>query len=357
MLYDLDVERQTEKQLYGIPDNQLFKRFLPYNHLPYEVVLWLPLTKLAPDYAFWIWRLESACLLLFAVWLLTKSFPMRRGTGELFIIALAFFPVPFCFLGGQDTFVTLALFAISLWLLKQNKSALAGTVLGLCLFKPQLVLPIIVIFFILRSWRILIGFALSSAAVLAVSTLMVDLHGMSDLLHLWVKGETGGIACVNPLTMPNVRGLLSCIPGLSPSIAAVATIIISVLLLFLAVHEAKLAPTPAHLLAIALCFVVLVSFHTNLYDLAILILPALVLLETYIPSRQPKWIPRLALVLLFCPVSYLAALAAFRAALSAVVVVCLWTGLIVAMKQQEMEALPAVSPLAGIPTFVGVPSP
>lgn len=344
-LYSPDVQRQTEKQLYGIPDNQLSKRFMPYNHLPYEVVLWLPLIKLSPDHAFWAWRLESACLLLFTVWLFAKAFPMRNSPGGLFIIALAFFPVPFCFLGGQDTFVTLALFTISLWLLKQKSNGLAGVVLGLCLFKPQLVLPIIGIFFLLRSRRVLVGFASSAGAVLAISASMVGRRGMSDLLHLWVKGETGGVACINPVTMPNVRGLLSCIPDLSPNAAAVTSVIISVMLLLLAAHQARNAPTSTHLFAIAVCFTVLVSFHTNLYDLAILILPALVLLETYTSSKRSEWKAMLPLIVLFCPVTYVVALAVFRVALLAVVVACLWSGLVVTMKREEVSAMLAVPPL------------
>src|SRR5208337_2317237 len=55
-LYDLKLQSQTQKQLYNIPDQLLSKRFLPYNHLPYEVTFFLPLANLSPAHALWVWR-------------------------------------------------------------------------------------------------------------------------------------------------------------------------------------------------------------------------------------------------------------------------------------------------------------
>ena len=49
---------------------------------------------------------------------------------------------------------------------------------------------------------------------------------------------------------------------------------LSAILLFLAVHQAKVFRAPEYILAISICFVMLVSFHANSYDLAILTLPA-----------------------------------------------------------------------------------
>ncbi len=357
-LYDLDVQAQTEKQLFDIPDDQLAKRFLPYNHLPYEVVVWLPLTSLGADRAFLIWRLESLALLVFSLWLFLRTIPIERDIGEVLAIALALFPVPFAFLAGQDTFITLGLFAVSLWLLKQQRNILAGAVLGLCLFKPQLVLPIVGIFFLRRSWKVIVGFASSGAAVLGGSTLMVGYRGMASLLRLWIVGESGGVACINPVTMPNVRGLLACLPGLTPHAVSITAVILSALLLFLAAHQVKIASTPAHLFAVAVCFVVLVSFHTNLYDLAILILPALVLLEA--DWKRSQWPARAALIVLFCPLSYLIALAAFRVAWLGLAVAGLWYALIITMRQREAVSVPVVSnrpELATVASWAGASRP
>ncbi len=333
-LYDVDVQKQVQQHIYSVPDDQLFKRVLPYNHLPYEVLLYLPLASLSANQAFWVWRLESLALLVLTVWLFAKTFLMRRKVWQLLVVSFAFFPVPFCFLTGQDTFVTLAVIAASLWLLTKEKPVLAGAVLALGLFKFQLVLPIIGIFLLRRSWRVVTGFTASGIAVLAVSFLMVGRQGMTALVRLWVSGENGGVACINPLTMPNIRGLLSCIPGLAPHVATLATFAISVLLLFLAVRQSRFAPSATHFFAMALCFVILVSFHTNLYDLVLLLLPAFVLLENCSSTEVRPWRVMVPLFLLMSPIVYLAALAIFRVALLSILVGGTWGGLVVLARWQ-----------------------
>jgi hypothetical protein len=234
--------------------------------------------------------------------------------------------------------VTLALFAVSLWLLKTKRNVLAGAALGLCLFKFQLVLPIIGILFLRHSWRIIVGFVASAALTVGISTLMVGRYGMLSLLRLWLGGETGAIVCISPLTMPNIRGLLTSVPGLTPPVVTIATIIISFLLLFVAAHQAKTTPTDTHVFPIAVCFVVLVSFHTNLYDLALLILPILVLLDTYAQSTPRPWVLRISIFLLFCTPLYLIVFVAHRVCLMAILVGLLWRALSVGLRKHATAA-------------------
>jgi hypothetical protein len=48
-VYDLTLQRATEQQLIGRDD-------IPFNHPPYELLLWLPLARLSFHAAFWVWR-------------------------------------------------------------------------------------------------------------------------------------------------------------------------------------------------------------------------------------------------------------------------------------------------------------
>lgn len=157
-LYDLDLQRQIEQQTYNIPTDKLTERFLPYNHLPYETFLWVPLDRLSPRQAFWAWRLVSFALLTASILVLRKMLATERSLGWLLLIALAFFPVTYCLLAGQDTFVTLAVLVFAFGLLKDKRDFLAGFVLALGLFKFQLVLPIVGIFFLRGAWRMVAGF-------------------------------------------------------------------------------------------------------------------------------------------------------------------------------------------------------
>ncbi len=341
MLYDLGLQLHARQQILGISRAAASKYFLPFNHLPYELVLWLPMTALPAHLAFWVWRIENLGLLALASWLFAKTLVSERDVKTVFLISLAFFPVPWCLLMGQDSLVILALFAVCLWCLKREQDIFAGIALGLCLFKFQFVLPIMAIMLFRRSWRVIAGFASSAMMVLAVSTAMVGYDGMSNLLRLWLQGESGTITCIDPLTMPNIRGLIAGIPnfGLRPPAMLIATAAISGLLLLLATREVKTTHVPEYTLAISVCFAVLVSFHTNVYDLAILILPILMLFGIDIPSRQRQWILIPPLFLLFFSPIYVVAIALFRAGPLAILVAWLWYGIGYGMRGRETGSL------------------
>ena len=59
LLYDLQLQLETQQRMFPAGDGVGPKQFLPFNHLPYELVLWLPLTKLPFHPAFWLWRVEN----------------------------------------------------------------------------------------------------------------------------------------------------------------------------------------------------------------------------------------------------------------------------------------------------------
>jgi hypothetical protein len=340
LLYDLHLQLRAEQQMYAIDDAHASKYFLPFNHLPYELILWLPMTALPFRLAFWVWRLESVGLLAIASWLLAKTLESRRPAKVVFLISLAFFPVPNSLMTGQDTFVTLVLFALSLWFLKTGRNVYAGMVLGLCLFKLQLVLPIIGVLLLCGCWRVIAGFASSGSIVLAISTAMVGYDGMTSLLQLWLKGESGTLLCIKPTLMPNIRGLLTAISGLPPHWVTIATVIVSFLLLLLAAQQARIAQSPERLFAICVCFVALVSFHTNIYDLSILILPILLLLDTPSPSStRPRWIAMPPVALLFCTPSYLLVAATSKIGLLAIIVGWLWYAVSYGIREQATKAV------------------
>ena len=325
-MFDISLQQSIEKQSYNIPDDKLSERFLPYNHLPYEVFLWLPLDKLTPAHAFWVWRLFSVALLMGTIWIMRDTMPCERSVPRLFLTALAFFPVPYCLLAGQDTFITLALVTASAALLQRQRDFLAGAVLGVAIFKFQLILPIIGILFLLRHWRLVLGFISSSAVWLGISTLMVSPKGMLSLFGLWALGEKGGISCINPLTMPNIRGAATAILTMGPTAAFALTLLVSTALLFLATYELRKQPSAAEIFAVGLCFALLAGFHTNLYDLALLLFPTLWLLQKQ-PSGYSRVLKAGALLLLFASPMYFIALLDFKLPYLFAVVALLWHAL------------------------------
>jgi hypothetical protein len=335
LLYDLRLQARVEHELLGVDNNVSSKYFLPFEHPPYELAFWLPLTALPFHLAFWVWRLVSIGLLAVTARLLAKIPELKRSPWAVFVILLAFFPVASSLMSGQDTSVTLFLFAACLSFLKTGRHVYAGLVLGLSLFKLQLVVPIIGVLLLCGFWRVLAGVACSGTAVLAISTAMVGYDGMSSLLRLWLA-EGGILFCIRPAHMPNVRGLLTAISGLPPRSVTIATVIVSFLLLLLAAQQAKAARSPERMLAICMCFVPLVSFHTNIYDLSILILPILLLLEASPElSTESRWTAMSPVFLLFCTPLYVLAAATIKIGLLAIVVGWLWYAVSYGMRERE----------------------
>src|ERR1035438_3062807 len=99
-LYDLRLQLRAEQEICAA-DARALKCSLAFNHLPYELVLWLPMLALPYRVALWVWRLESVCLLAVAAWLFAKTLSSEYTGKEIFLIALAFFPVPWCLLWGD----------------------------------------------------------------------------------------------------------------------------------------------------------------------------------------------------------------------------------------------------------------
>ena len=316
-VYDLTLQRATEQQLIGRDD-------IPFNHPPYELLLWLPLARLSFNAAFWMWRLASLVLLAVAAKLLATALCPRLGAPAIFLRALAFFPVPYCLWMGQDSLLLLAILAGCAWLLGRRMEWLAGAALGLALFKPQLVLPIAAIYLLMRRWRMLRGFLCSGFAALAVSIFMVGLAGMRQMLEILLQGHTSAQMAIHPSMMPNLRGLLFLLLAGHSRLEAVLGGAISVGLLLAARRTMQRRQPPARAFAGLLCFAILVSFHMNLHDLALLLPPILMVMQDQFCTGENGWKVTAPLVVLFCTPAYLVALGAFKVAVFAIFVGWLW---------------------------------
>ncbi len=319
-VYDLTLQRATEQQLLGRDD-------IPFNHPPYELLLWLPLTRLSFQTAFWLWRLASLLLLAVIAKLLATALCPRLGAPAIFLRALAFFPVSYCLWMGQDSVLLLAILAACAWLLACRMQWLAGAALGLALFKPQLVLPLAAVFLLMRRWRMVRGFLCSAFAVLTVSILMVGFAGMRQMLTILLAGQTSAHMAIHPSMMPNLRGLLSLLLAGHFRLEAIIVGAISLGLLLAARATVQPQQPPARASAGLICFALLVSFHLNLHDLALLLLPILLVMQDRMWSGENGWRVTVPVIVLFCTPAYLAALGAFKVAVFAIFVAWLWFGM------------------------------
>lgn len=278
-LYDLNVQREAQRifpQTFGRP------ALLPFNHPPFEALIFAPLALLPYGSAFLLWLGCNLAMWIGTLFLLRPYLPSLASHFDLVLIAASLFaPLQIAVAQGQDSLVVLLFFALCLGSLIRNRIWLAGSALGLAMLKPQLALPAMLVLALAheRRLRLLAGFF---STCLALGLLSVGVAGWRAtaayprVLVTYVP-ETPGI--IHPASMPNLRGLFHALLGelLPLPLVYVSVALASVLLLGLAVAAWRGSRRRnSHLgFALVVTAAVLVSFHGNVHDSALLLLPAL----------------------------------------------------------------------------------
>jgi hypothetical protein len=260
----------------------------PLNHLPYELLIFVPFTYLRFGAAYVLWTLLSLGMLAGVALLMRNLRPGASTFCLTFLTILAFFPVWFCLLQGQDSIVLLFLFALSFWLWTRGRDDMAGFLLGLGLFRPQLALPFVLVAFLAGKWKFVRGFVPGAALAVALSTWVVGFHGIAEFARFLVSQGTESSAgilgkqwTVWPSVMPTLRGFLwVCLPSGTPGMIRNVLLLCGTFggLLWAAkrMRSAGAGASFDLAFAIALATVLLVSFHSYLHDFSLMIIPLLI---------------------------------------------------------------------------------
>lgn len=272
LIYDYEREQAVQSSL---TEDQ---GMLPYIHPPYEVLLFVPFSFLkirAATVAFMVFNLS---LLGAAISLLQRQ---GMGPGRLRMTALlsaAFVPFSVTLLQGQDMIVMLLLLVVSYKLLREERDLAAGMATGICLFRFQIALPILLLFLLWKRWRFAAGFALSAIGVLALSLAMVGPAGCARYAQELVSASLSAanqpsyVPSFTPEFMPNLRGLVTALIGSHVSAKAMYGILIalSAPLLWWAARQ---NPQKQHALLLAIPVSLIVAYHSHVHDLSILAIP------------------------------------------------------------------------------------
>jgi hypothetical protein len=197
-LYDYDWLQATryQQELVGWDWGGLQGAFEAYRNPPFYALLYVPTAGLSYYTSFVIWTIISVALLALAIHLLQPEHPRRA-----FLWALTFYPV-FATIGfGQNTFISLAIFAGVYRLLCNERPFAAGLVAGLLFFKPQLLLGLFVwwAFQPRRYWRCWLGVFVAGALLAGVSWATVSDGSRAFVNSLGAIGSFGGEGYWNKL--------------------------------------------------------------------------------------------------------------------------------------------------------------
>jgi hypothetical protein len=273
-------------------DSDIRRGPLPYIHPPFEALVFLPLTFLPYESAFWLWNAANLGILFAIALLLRQSLlSLRRFSAwTLALASLAFFPIFANFHQGQDAILLLLLVVLGFRALDREKDFAAGCWLGLAVFKYHLIVPLVLI---LAVWKIrdakagqkrtgrsfIFGFfTLASAAVL-VSLAITGWRGaMQYPSYVWHIVSVPGFGNIPFRQLPNIVGLLAGWPHLE-TLGWPVQIIVLICSAGVWISVARLravvnSKASANLaIACAVVAALLVGYNTNTYDLSLLIVP------------------------------------------------------------------------------------
>jgi hypothetical protein len=291
-LYNQQVQGQLQDSLF--PDETSRPDTLPFNHPAYETLLWLPLTLMSYQTGTIAWlALNGLILIGLSVYMASRLSHLRMATalGGL----LAFAPLTFTLLLGQDSIILLAIYTFAFFNLKKGRPYSAGAILALGLFRFHLVLPFVFILLLCRHWRFVAGFCLAALVPIIGSVYITGLSGSRDYINLLLYESRYNAIQQHvhiPTNMPNLRGLLSLLCGngaTTERLVSPLTVVGSVgLLVLVYIIWRRRRPSLEVQTFVALIITTLVSYYMYAYDLALLLLP-IALMSNQEFGRGTEW--------------------------------------------------------------------
>jgi hypothetical protein len=257
--------------------HQIYPPWFGFIHPAYEALLFVPLSFLAPLKAYVAWIVVGVAIIgviLGVMWRELNHLTMISPIMPV-ALALAFFPVSYAIAQGQDSVVLALLTVLSFTQIKSGNEYCAGLIVGLGVFRFQILLPMAAMFLVWKSWRLLAGICTSAACALGCSLALTGISGQIEylkLLRLLAKPANQFVT-----QMPNIRGILAEFGVVSHTPILIISALCFVLL---AVLGRKLPPSYQFLFATASAC--LLSFHGYLHDLSLLLLPFLILTDLFV---------------------------------------------------------------------------
>ena len=175
-LYDLQLQYDLYHTLRPYSPAE---EILPYPYPPFIALLFSPLARLPFVYSYLAWLFISLSLYMSGLILIFKSVHSipRSHLLPCFLLALSFEPfIMECWMGGQISSIGFLALALSFYLYQRNRNILSGLALGICLYKPTLLIIILPFLLLTRRYKILLGFTLCGFVLTLISVFAFGWH-------------------------------------------------------------------------------------------------------------------------------------------------------------------------------------
>jgi Glycosyltransferase family 87 len=183
-LYDLTRQHEAYHALLPRTPTELS---LPFVYAPHLAIFARPLAALPYALSYVVWTVISLLAFRVAFGLFWRQCPglQQLDFGTSLVAAASFCPfILETVVGGQYSVLALLCVALSMELERRGRPISAGAALALCLYKPTLLVLIIPMLLLTGRWRMLLGGALMTIALGAISWWAVGTQGLLDYQQL-----------------------------------------------------------------------------------------------------------------------------------------------------------------------------
>ncbi|MGA9797510.1 MAG: glycosyltransferase family 87 protein [Terriglobales bacterium] len=308
-IYDREKQWEVQREFAG--GVKIRNGPLPYIRPPFEALIFLPLAHFSYPTACLIWMAIKLVLLLSVPFLLQPY----AVDGPLLavpyqgVLCLAVGPVVLDLLQGQDSILFLFIFAMVLIALQSAHDFRAGTLLGLGLIKFPIVIPLLLVMALQRKGKVVLGFLTSALLLVGVSVALVGWRTAIEYpKFLWRVNRTSNFGVMAPASMPNLRGLITDFSGARGSWRTESLVVLAMIvgIGFAAIvwrHSDDADPRLTNCgFSLAMVIALLTSYYFSGYDVILLLIPVLVLGNSFLRSPQ---VGRWAQILFFASIAVL----------------------------------------------------
>lgn len=184
-LYNFATQAETQQTLI---EPTTLPGLNPYISPPYVAAAYSLFTYLPLPTSLFIWSLLSIAFTLGAARFLVRKFPELMDKHiefwQLVIIILSFFPFIEGFQAGQNHALMLLLVTLMIVFMLSEHWFLAGIMAGMMIYKPQMIIGLLVIWLIWRKFKAVAGFALVSVIGIGIYVIFYGTAPIMDYLSI-----------------------------------------------------------------------------------------------------------------------------------------------------------------------------
>lgn len=282
-LYDPEAQLAAERAVFG----PHLPTYHPFLNPPFFALLFVPFSLLPYTLSFALWSLLQLGLLALGIWALRP-----QAGARWFGWALTFLPVFASVSFGQNGLLSLALLALAWRLWDAGRPGAAGGIAGLLLYKPHLLIGPALVWLLEgpRGWRALGGLATTAALLALLSALALPEATAAYGAFAWtVYPDLPAWEGFPRWHLHTLRGFWRLLLSGAPRLADRLTLLLAPLgVVFGAALRRAPQGSPSLRLALGIPLTFWLAPYAMIYDLSLLLIPAVRLWEE-IPEGRPIW--------------------------------------------------------------------